>query len=69
MPSGYRVLENKKRLRAIFEGIKRYFEKSPPANTFVGWRKQNMGKRMTVEVKRGDTLSDLAFGTDYHYRL
>ena len=45
---------------AIFEGIKRYFEKSPPANTFVGWRKQNKGKRMTIEVKRGDTLSELA---------
>ena len=52
--------EQEKIAGAIFEGIKRYFEKSPPANTFVGWRKQNMGKRMTVEVKRGDTLSDLA---------
>ena len=52
--------EQEKIAGAIFEGIKRYFEKSPPANTFVGWRKQNKGKRMTIEVKRGDTLSELA---------
>ncbi|MEK9555131.1 MAG: LysM peptidoglycan-binding domain-containing protein, partial [Gammaproteobacteria bacterium] len=29
-------------------------------NTFVAWRKQNAGKRMTIEVKRGDTLSEIA---------
>ena len=45
---------------AIFEGIKRYFEKSPPANTFVAWRKQNADQRMIIEVKRGDTLSEIA---------
>ena len=52
--------EQEKIAAAIFEGIKRYFEKSPPANTFVAWRKQNAGKRMTIEVKRGDTLSEIA---------
>ena len=52
--------EQEKVAAAIFEGIKRYFEKSPPANTFVAWRKQNAGQRMIIEVKRGDTLSEIA---------
>jgi N-acetylmuramoyl-L-alanine amidase len=52
--------EQEKIAVAIFEGIKRYFEKSPPANTFVAWRKQNAGKRITIEVKLGDTLSEIA---------
>ena len=52
--------EQEKIAGAIFEGIKRYFEKSPPANTFVAWRKQNAGKRVVIEVKRGDTLSEIA---------
>ena len=52
--------EQEKVAAAIFEGIKRYFEKSPPANTFVAWRKQNADQRMIIEVKRGDTLSEIA---------
>ena len=52
--------EQEKIVAAIFEGIKRYFEKSPPANTFVAWRKQNADQRMIIEVKRGDTLSEIA---------
>ena len=52
--------EQEKIAAAIFEGIKRYFEKSPPANTFVAWRKQNAGKRVVIEVERGDTLSEIA---------
>ena len=52
--------EQEKIATAIFEGIKRYFEKSPPANTFVAWRKQNADQRMIIEVKRGDTLSEIA---------
>ena len=52
--------EQEKIAAAIFEGIKRYFEKSPPANTFVAWRKENAGQRIIVEVKRGDTLSEIA---------
>ncbi len=52
--------EQEKIAAAIFEGIKRYFEKSPPANTFVAWRKQNSGKRLVIEVERGDTLSEIA---------
>ncbi|MDC3057897.1 N-acetylmuramoyl-L-alanine amidase [Litorivicinus sp.] len=52
--------EQEKIAAAIFEGIKRYFEKSPPANTFVSWRKQNAGQRMIIEVRYGDTLSEIA---------
>jgi N-acetylmuramoyl-L-alanine amidase len=26
----------------------------------VAWRKQNAGKRVVIEVKRGDTLSEIA---------
>ncbi len=52
--------EQEKIAAAIFEGIKRYFEKSPPANTFVAWRKQNADQRMIIEVERGDTLSEIA---------
>jgi len=52
--------EQEKIAAAIFEGIKRHFEKSPPANTFVAWRKQNADQRMIIEVKRGDTLSEIA---------
>ena len=52
--------EQEKIAAAIFEGIKRYFEKSPPANTFVAWRKENADQRIIVEVKRGDTLSEIA---------
>ena len=52
--------EQEKIAAAIFEGIKRYFEKSPPANTFVAWRKQNADQWMIIEVKRGDTLSEIA---------
>ncbi len=52
--------EQEKIAAAIFEGIKRYFEKSPPANTFVAWRKQNADQRMIIEVNRGDTLSEIA---------
>ncbi|MEC8126679.1 MAG: N-acetylmuramoyl-L-alanine amidase [Pseudomonadota bacterium] len=52
--------EQEKIAGAVFEGIKRYFEKSPPANTFVAWRKQNADQRMIIEVKRGDTLSEIA---------
>ena len=45
---------------AIVVGITRYFERNPPANTFVAWRKQNAGSRIVVEVKRGDSLSEIA---------
>ncbi len=54
------VREQERIAEAIFTGIKRYFEKNPPANTFVAWRKDNAGSRMTVTVERGDTLSEIA---------
>ena len=53
-------LEQEKIAEAIFKGIKRYFESSPPANTFVAWRKQNAGMRTILTVKSGDTLSGIA---------
>ena len=52
--------EQEKIAKAIFKGIKRYFEKSPPANTFVSWRKQNAGMLRVLKVTRGDTLSGIA---------
>lgn len=54
------VTEQDRIAEAIFTGIKRYFEKNPPANTFVAWRKNNAGSRITVTVGRGDTLSEIA---------
>lgn len=52
--------EQEKIAAAIVLGITRYFERNPPANTFVAWRKQNAGSRIVVEVKRGDSLSEIA---------
>jgi len=52
--------EQEKIAAAIVQGITRYFERNPPANTFVAWRKQNAGSRIVVEVKRGDSLSEIA---------
>lgn len=45
---------------AVYLGIRAYFERNPPANTYLFWRKQQEGRLMTVEVKRGDTLSEIA---------
>ena len=52
--------EQKKIAQAIFKGITRYFEKSPPVNTFISWRKQNATVRKVIVVRRGDTLSGIA---------
>ncbi len=52
--------EQEKIAEAIFRGITGYFERNPPANTYVAWRKQNVGSQVTVEVKRGDSLSLIA---------
>ncbi len=52
--------EQKKMAEAIFKGIMRYFEKSPPANTFISWRKQNANMLKMVVVRSGDTLSEIA---------
>lgn len=53
-------VEQTKIASAIFKGIKRYFEQSPPANTFVAWRKSNIYQREIVIVERGDTLSGIS---------
>jgi N-acetylmuramoyl-L-alanine amidase len=51
-----------KMAKAIFTGVKRYMESSPPAGSFIAWRKQ--GKRtahvQTYKIVRGDTLSGIA---------
>ena len=55
---------------SIFSGIRSYFEKSPPAGTYIAWR-QGGGHKHAGEgakkqavgfytVSRGDTLSDIA---------
>lgn len=52
----------KKMAAAIFKGIRGYFEKSPPAGTYIAW-KQTGGGDTTGEnytVARGDTLSAIA---------
>jgi N-acetylmuramoyl-L-alanine amidase len=51
-----------KMAKAIFTGVKRYMESSPPAGSFIAWR--NQGKRtahvQTYKIVRGDTLSGIA---------
>jgi N-acetylmuramoyl-L-alanine amidase len=53
-----------KMAESLFSGIRSYFEKSPPAETYVAWRQNNGGdsrKRVSVYiVERGDTLSGIA---------
>ncbi len=47
---------------AIFLGVKRYVESSPPAGSFIAWRKQgNQTEQLkTYKIVRGDTLSEIA---------
>lgn len=52
--------EQEKIAEAVFRGITGYFERNPPANTYVAWRKQNAGTRIAIEVGRGDSLSVIA---------
>jgi N-acetylmuramoyl-L-alanine amidase len=44
---------------AIFQGIERWFTDHPPPGTLLARRDENTPE-MTIEVRRGDTLSELA---------
>ena len=54
------VREQDRIAEAVYLVIRAYFERSPPANTYLFWRKQQEGRLITIEVKRGDTLSEIA---------
>ena len=54
------VREQDRIAEAVYLGIRAYFERNPPANTYLFWRKQQEGRLMTIEVTRGDTLSEIA---------
>ncbi len=47
--------------RAIFYGVKRYVEQSPPPGSFLAWKKQGGDEKLVKHViERGDTLSGIA---------
>jgi N-acetylmuramoyl-L-alanine amidase len=50
----------KKMAKAIYNGIKEYFENNPPAGTLIAARKKAATKFVDYVVRRGDTLSELA---------
>jgi N-acetylmuramoyl-L-alanine amidase len=45
---------------AIFTGIKSYFQESPPADSYVAWKKMNGGNEREYVITAGDTLSAIA---------
>lgn len=47
-----------KMAKAIFSGVKRYFQQKPPVGTLLAERKHKSGK--VHVIARGDTLSDIA---------
>ena len=49
----------KKMARSIFVGLQRHFNKNPPADSYIAWKKQG-GGTIKHPVVRGDTLSDIA---------
>ena len=55
-------VHQKKMAKAIFTGVKRYMESSPPAGSFIAWRKQGKRKEdsQTYKIVSGDTLSGIA---------
>lgn len=76
-PTEARLLANKdyqrKMARAIFQGIKSYFEDAPPPGTYLAWKKhggttimasaqpaQLEGQTIQYVITRGDTLSSIA---------
>ncbi len=50
----------KKMARAIFNGIKDYFQNNPPAGTLMAARKKAAQQYIEYTVRSGDTLSELA---------
>lgn len=49
----------RKLAKQIFKGIKAYFERNPPPQSYVAWR-QGGGNGQEVVIARGDTLSRIA---------
>ena len=52
---------NVNEFEAIFKGVVRYMEKTPPAGSYVAWKSHGGAKKFSTHlIVRGDTLSDLA---------
>lgn len=54
-----------KMAQKIFEGLKDYFQQSPPEGTYLAWLKKKTPVIAEHVIKRGDTLSEIAA----HYRV
>ncbi|SMF51690.1 N-acetylmuramoyl-L-alanine amidase [Alteromonadaceae bacterium Bs31] len=52
----------KKLANAIFTGVKRYFNETPPAGSYVAWKKygDNLERQMEHVISRGETLTAIA---------
>lgn len=46
--------------RAMFNGIKQYFNENPPPGTYVAWMRKNSPEPREYRITRGDTLSEIA---------
>ncbi|BCD96629.1 N-acetylmuramoyl-L-alanine amidase [Marinagarivorans cellulosilyticus] len=48
--------------KAIFDGVKHYFEQQPPADSWLAWHLDKKRKNLPSEyvIAKGDTLSDIA---------
>lgn len=49
-----------KMAQKIFDGLKDYFQQSPPDGTYLAWRKRTAPVIAEHVIKRGDTLSEIA---------
>jgi N-acetylmuramoyl-L-alanine amidase len=64
-PQEARKLRNRAHRRelanAIFLGVKRFIETSPPAGSYLAWKRQGGGDKLeSYRIVRGDTLSGIA---------
>lgn len=46
--------------KAIFEGVRRALQESPPSGSYLAWVKQGRENGKTYVIERGDTLSEIA---------
>lgn len=46
--------------QAVFRGVKAYFHETPPAGSYVAWKKQGGGGEVEYIIASGDTLSAIA---------
>lgn len=48
--------------KAIFDGVQHYFDRQPPAGTWLAWHQQNQSNNKAAEyvITKGDTLSAIA---------